>query len=215
MNNEILKSFFNRYPQLEQTRESVLSAYRLMENAYTNNKKLLIAGNGGSAADASHIAGELMKCFRLPRPVSPQFSEKLKAVNEEKGALLSELLETPLRAISLTDMDALSTAYINDRAADTVYAQKLFGLADKDDVFLGITTSGNSKNVVLAAITAKAMSVKVIALTGADGGEIEKYADITVKVPEKETFMVQELHLPIYHLWCQLLEDKFFGEDKQ
>ncbi len=214
MNNEILNLFFTRYNQLEQIKEEIVSAYRIMETAYTDNKKLLIAGNGGSAADAAHIAGELMKCFRLPRPVATEFSEKLKTVNEEKGALLSELLETPLRAISLTDMDALSTAYINDRAADTVYAQKLFALADKNDVFLGITTSGNSKNVVLAAITAKAMGVKVIALTGADGGEIEKYADITVKVPEKETFMVQELHLPIYHLWCQLLEDRFFGENK-
>ena len=211
MNNEILNTFFSRYNQLGQIKEEIISAYSLMESAYKDNKKLLIAGNGGSAADASHIAGELMKCFRLPRPVSDDFAKALRNINNEKGAILSELLETPLRAISLTDMDALSTAYINDRAADTVFAQKLFGLADQDDVFLGITTSGNSKNVVLAAITAKAMGVKVIALTGANGGEIEKYADITVKVPETETFMIQELHLPIYHFWCQMLEDSFFN----
>ena len=212
MNNSILNTFFERYNQLLSVKEDIISAYELMENAYINNNKLLIAGNGGSAADASHIAGELMKCFRLPRPVDSSFADKLRAVDSTKGEILAELLETPLRAISLTDMDALSTAYINDRAAETVFAQKLFGLADKDDVFLGITTSGNSKNVVLAAITAKAMGVKVIALTGAKGGEIEKYADITVKVPETETFMIQELHLPIYHFWCQMLEDRFFGK---
>ena len=211
MKNEILKQFFERYGRLEAIKDDITGAYEMLENSYLSGNKLLVAGNGGSASDASHIAGELMKSFRLRRKIDAEFAEKLIRTDARRGEKLACVLEKPLRAISLTDMDALSTAYINDADAAALYAQKLSGLGDKGDVFLGITTSGNSENVILAAITAVAMGLKVIALTGANGGEIEKYADITVKVPETETFMVQELHLPVYHLWCQLLEDRFFG----
>ncbi len=211
MKNDILNKFFERYVQLKVAEKEIISAYEILENAYASGKKLLVAGNGGSASDASHIEGELMKSFRLKRPVDAVLKEKLIDTDAVKGQKLAELLEKPLRAISLSHMDSLSTAYINDRDATAVFAQKLSGLGDEGDVFLGLTTSGNSENVVLAAVTAKAMGLKVIALTGAHGGEIEKFADITVKVPETETFMVQELHLPVYHLWCQLLEDSFFG----
>ena len=210
MKSEILKEFYGRYPALCAISAEIEQAYDIMENAYLGGKKLLVAGNGGSAADASHICGELMKSFRLKRPVSDALRESLKAVDNEKGARLADTLEAPLRAVCLTDIDALTTAYMNDRDAACVWAQKLLGNGDEGDVFLALTTSGNSENVVLAAITAKAMGLKVIALTGARDGEITKYADLTVKVPETETFIVQELHLPVYHLWCQLLEERFF-----
>ena len=211
MKAEILKEFYERYPQLCTISNAVEEAYNIMENAYLSGKKLLVAGNGGSAADASHICGELMKSFRFKRPVTDALRESLVSIDNEKGARLAETLEAPLRAICLTDIDALTTAFMNDRDAACVWAQKLLGNGDEGDVFLALTTSGNSENVVLAAITAKAMGLKVVALTGANGGKITKYADLTVKVPETETFMVQELHLPVYHLWCQLLEDRFFN----
>lgn len=212
MKNEIIKHFFERYVCLLPIKEKIISAYEEMEKAYLDGGKLLIAGNGGSASDAAHIAGELMKSFRLPRPVDGELKKKLRNIDDERGEKLSQLLESPLTAISLTDMDALTTAYINDSDASAVYAQKLLGLGNEGDIFLAISTSGNSENIVLAAVTAKAMGMTVIGLTGENGGEIENKADITVKVPATETFMVQELHLPIYHLWCQLLEERFFGQ---
>lgn len=212
MKNEIIKHFFERYGCLLPIKEKIISAYEEMEKAYLDGGKLLVAGNGGSASDAAHIAGELMKSFRLPRPVDGELKKKLRSIDDERGEKLSQLLESPLTAISLTDMDALTTAYINDSDASAVYAQKLLGLGNEGDIFLAISTSGNSENIVLAAVTAKAMGMTVIGLTGENGGEIENKADITVKVPATETFMVQELHLPIYHLWCQLLEERFFGQ---
>ena len=211
MNTEILKAFYERYPALTVIESEIAEAYNIMESAYLGGKKLLVAGNGGSAADASHICGELMKSFRLKRPVSDELRQSLMNVDNEKGVRLADALEAPLRAICLTDIDALTTAYMNDREAACVWAQKLLGNGDDGDVFLALTTSGNSENVVLAAITAKAMGLKVIALTGAKGGKIAQYADVTVNVPETETFIIQELHLPVYHLWCQLLEERFFN----
>ena len=200
------------------TRESfityamVIAAYLIMEEAYMGDHKLLIAGNGGSAADAEHIAGELMKRFKIARPVTSEMAEKLIAVDAVCGADLAKKLERGLMAIPLVAHEALSTAYINDVDGLGVFAQQLFGYGRPGDVFLGISTSGNSKNVMSATVVAKALGIKVIGLTGATGGELASVADVSVRVPQLETYMIQELHLPVYHCWCMMLEDKFFGE---
>lgn len=201
-----------RYPILEECRQSLIDAYLIMEEAYEGDHKLLIAGNGGSAADSEHIAGELMKRFKTPRPVTPELAEKLKAIDPERGADLAQNLERGLMAIPLVAHEALSTAYINDVDGLGVFAQQLFGFGRPGDVFLGISTSGNSKNVMSATVVARALGIKVIGLTGAKGGELAQVADVVVKVPETETYMIQELHLPVYHCWCLMLEDKFFGK---
>ena len=200
-----------RYPILEECRQSMIDAYLIMEEAYEEDHKLLIAGNGGSAADSEHIAGELMKRFKTPRPVTPEMAEKLKAIDPVRGADLAKNLERGLMAIPLVAHEALSTAYINDVDGLGVFAQQLFGFGRSGDVFLGISTSGNSKNVMSATVVARALGIKVIGLTGAKGGELASVADVAVKVPETETYMIQELHLPVYHCWCLMLEDKFFG----
>ena len=201
-----------RYPILAECRQSLIDAYLIMEEAYEGDHKLLIAGNGGSAADSEHIAGELMKRFKTPRPVTPEMAEKLKAIDPVRGADLAKNLERGLMAIPLVAHEALSTAYINDVDGLGVFAQQLFGFGRPGDVFLGISTSGNSKNVMSATVVARALGIKVIGLTGAKGGELASVADVAVRVPETETYMIQELHLPVYHCWCLMLEDKFFGK---
>lgn len=201
-----------RYPILEECRQSIVDAYLVMEEAYEGDHKLLIAGNGGSAADSEHIAGELMKRFKTPRPVTLEIAEKLKAIDPVRGADLAKNLECGLMAIPLVAHEALSTAYINDVDGLGVFAQQLFGFGRPGDVFLGISTSGNSKNVMSATVVARALGIKVIGLTGTKGGELAQVADVAVKVPETETYMIQELHLPVYHCWCLMLEDKFFGK---
>lgn len=200
-----------RYPVLDACRQQIVDAYLIMEECYQHDGKLLIAGNGGSAADAEHIAGELMKRFKTPRPVTPEVAEKLIAIDPVRGANLAKNLERSLMAIPLVAHEALSTAYINDVDGLGVFAQQLFGFGRLGDAFLGISTSGNSKNVLSATVVARALGIKVIGLTGAKGGELAEVADVAVKVPETETYMIQELHLPIYHCWCLMLEDKFFG----
>jgi D-sedoheptulose 7-phosphate isomerase len=200
-----------RYPRLEVCREDIAAAYDILEACYAGDHKLLIAGNGGSAADSEHIAGELMKRFKVPRPVTPEFAEKLKQVDPVRGEKLAMNLERSLMAIPLVAHEALSTAYINDVDGLGVFAQQLFGFGRPGDVFLGISTSGNSKNVMSATIVARAMGIRVIGLTGATGGELARVADVAVRAPETETYMIQELHLPIYHCWCLMLEERFFG----
>lgn len=203
-----------RYPVLEPCREDLINAYLIMEEAYTNGGKLLIAGNGGSAADSEHIAGELMKRFKTPRTVPADFAEKLADIDPDRGPALAKNLECGLMAIPLVAHEALTTAYINDVDGLGVFAQQLYGYGRPGDVFLGISTSGNSKNVMNATVVARALGIKVIGLTGAKGGELAEVADVAVKVPETETYMIQELHLPVYHCWCLMLEDHFFGKDK-
>lgn len=200
-----------RYPLLESVKKDIVDAYLVMEECYEHDGKLLIAGNGGSAADSEHIAGELMKRFKIPRPVTTEMALKLKEIDPERGTKLAHNLERGLMAIPLVAHEALSTAYINDVDGLGVFAQQLFGFGRKGDVFLGISTSGNSKNVMLATVVARALGIKVIGLTGAKGGELANVSDVVVRVPENETYMIQELHLPIYHCWCLMLEDKFFG----
>lgn len=200
-----------RYPKLESVKSDIISAYFIMEEAYARDSKLLIAGNGGSAADAEHIAGELMKKFKIKRQVEKSLAEKLISIDSVRGYELAQNLERGLMAIPLVSHEALMTAYINDVDGLGVFAQQLFGFGRRGDVFLGISTSGNSQNIMNAVITAKALGIRVIGLTGEDGGELAKAADVAVRAPESETFMIQELHLPIYHCWCLMLEDRFFG----
>ena len=206
-----LDFLIERYPKLEVVRDSIWEAYEIARLCYEGDGKLLVAGNGGSAADAEHIVGELMKSFKTKRPVSCEFAKKLVEVDETIGGHLAKSLEKSLMAIALVGHEALSTAYINDVDGYGVFAQQVFGFGRKGDVLIGISTSGNSKNVMQAAVVAKALGMPVIGLTGASGGALSGIADVTIKAPESETYMVQELHLPIYHCLCIMLEDYFFG----
>lgn len=210
-----LDLLINRYPVLEIVRTDLANAYQLIENCYEQNHKLLIAGNGGSAADAEHMAGELMKRFKLVRPISNELAERLKEIDSVRGEDLALKLERGLMAIPLVAHEALSTAYLNDVDGLVVFAQQLYGFGRPGDVFLGISTSGNSKNVINATIVARALGIKVIGLTGAQGGELAEVADVAIKVPETETYMIQELHLPVYHCLCLMLEDHFFGGKRE
>lgn len=215
MEQRIIKhidTLLTRYPQLSVCKDDIISAYNIMEEAYNHDHKLLIAGNGGSAADSEHIAGELMKRFKTPRPVPQSFAEKLVSIDPVRGESLSINLERGLMAIPLVAHEAMTTAYINDVDGLGVFAQQLYGFGRPGDVFLAISTSGNSKNVMSATVVARALGIKVIGLTGAKGGELAKVSDVAIKVPETETYMIQELHLPVYHCLCLMLEDKFFGE---
>lgn len=200
-----------RYPILENSQQNIIDAYRIIERCYENDGKLLIAGNGGSAADSEHMAGELMKRFKIPRPIEQKFAEKLIAIDPVRGTKLAKNLEKTLMAIPLVAHEALTTAYINDVDGTDVFAQQLFGFGRRGDVFLGISTSGNSKNIISATVVARALGIRVIGLTGANGGELADVSDVIIKVPETETFMIQELHLPIYHCLCLMLEERFFG----
>lgn len=202
-----------RYPSLKVVKQEIVKAYLVMEECYENDGKLLIAGNGGSAADSEHIAGELMKKIKVPRPITSQMADRLIEVHPVYGVSLAKNLECGLMTIPLVAHEALSTAYLNDVDGFGVFAQQLFGYGRPGDVFLGISTSGNSKNVILATVVARAIGVKVIGLTGVEGGELALASDVCIKVPATETYLIQELHLPIYHCWCLMLEDKFFGNE--
>lgn len=208
-----LEILFNRYPELSVVKDMIVDAYNVLANCYTKGGKLLIAGNGGSAADAEHIVGELMKSFKLPRKTDTEFKKKLIAENNEMGKVLAENLHGALPAIALDGHPALSTAYMNDCEPLLCFAQQVNGYGKAGDVFLGISTSGNSKNILYAAITAHVKGMKVIGLTGAKNNKLEQVSDVCIKVPQTETYMVQELHLPVYHCLCLMLEERFFGEN--
>lgn len=199
-----------RYPVLEKCKQEIIDAYLLMEDCYKKGGKILVAGNGGSASDSEHIVGELMKAFKLPRVLDNEFKEKLISEDEELGKVLAENLQGALPAIALDGHIALSTAYMNDCEPLLCFAQQVNGYGKAEDVFLGITTSGNSKNILYAATTAHAKGLKVIGFTGDNESKLSKIADVCVRAPQTETYMVQELHLPIYHCWCLMLEDRFF-----
>ena len=202
-----------RYPELKNIENDIIDAYFILEKSFKNEGKLLIAGNGGSAADAEHIVGELMKGFKLPRKPQADFTEKLIAENKECGVVLAENLQGALPAIVLDGHPALSTAYMNDCEPFLCFAQQVNGYGKAGDVFLGISTSGNSKNVLYAATTAHAKGMKVIGLTGTKNSKLEQMSDACIKVPQTETYMIQEQHLPVYHCLCLMLEDEFFGEN--
>lgn len=206
-----LNQLINRYPKLIVCREDIIQAYELLEFAYQNGRKLLVCGNGGSASDSEHIVGELMKEFKLKRKIYGNQATALKDIDPELGQVLADNLQGALPAISLTGHSALQTAYMNDAVPELVFAQQVNGYGKAGDVFLGISTSGNSKNVLYAAVNAKAKGLKVIGLTGAKENKLMKFADVCIRVPETETYKIQELHLPVYHCLCLMLEQKFFG----
>lgn len=214
LENRLIKHIdllISRYPTLEPVKQELIDAYLIMEESYSKGGKLLVAGNGGSAADSEHIVGELMKGFKMPRKLDSVYADKLKSVDEEMGTILAENLQGALPAIALDGHPALTTAYMNDCEPLLCFAQQVNGFGKPEDVFLGISTSGNSKNILYAATVAKAKGMKVIGLTGAKDNKLEHLADICVKATNTETYMIQELHLPIYHCWCLMLEDKFFA----
>lgn len=209
---EQLNLLIERYPKLAECKEDIKKTYELLEAAYSNGRKLLVCGNGGSASDSEHIVGELMKEFKLKRKVYSDQATALKAIDPELGQVLADNLQGALPAICLTGHSSLTTAFMNDANADLVFAQQVNGYGKPGDVFLGISTSGNSKNVLYAAVNAKAKGLKVIGLTGAKESKLMKYADVCIRVPETETYKIQEYHLPVYHCLCLMLEEKFFGE---
>ena len=204
-----------RYPALKECVADVVRAYDVLETCFSSGHKLLIAGNGGSCADAEHIVGELMKGFKRKRKCPETFAKELMAVDGIRGAELAQKLQGGLPALALNGHPGLHSAFINDVADGGLltYAQQVYGYGKEGDVLLGISTSGNSKNVMNAAVVARALGMKVIGLTGKSGGELAQFADVAVKAPASETYMIQELHLPIYHCLCLMLEERFFPED--
>lgn len=214
MNEKIegyLKDLVRRYPVLEGQKETIWNAYEAMAESYQNGGKLLVAGNGGSAADAEHIAGELMKGFIKPRKLDEQMMLRLEKADPENGRMIGEKLQGALPAIAVVDHIALSTAYLNDVDPMLGFAQQVYGYGEEGDVFLGISTSGNSRNILYACAVARAKGVKVIGLMGRYGGQLKDAVDIAIVVPAMETYQIQELHLPVYHALCLMLEERFFG----
>jgi D-sedoheptulose 7-phosphate isomerase len=197
-----LDKLIERYPVLESCRDDIAAAYRLLETSLTSGGKILICGNGGSAADAEHIVGELRKGFRRKRPLPEQLLKELRS----KIGACADLLQCGIPAFALTQETALSTAIANDLGGNLVYAQQILGIGQPNDILWGISTSGNAENVLLATGTAKAIGMKVLAMTGASGGKLLGVADVTLRAPVMDTAAVQELHLPIYHTLCSMLE---------
>ncbi len=209
--NKHIETLVQRYPQLECCQEEILKAYQILEEAYRSGSKLLVAGNGGSASDSEHIVGELMKEFKLKRKIYAAQIDRLMQIDPEMGRVLAEHLQGALPAISLVGEPSLTTAFMNDVVPVLIFAQQVNGLGQAGDVFLGISTSGNSQNVLYAAVAAKSKGLKVIGLTGQNPNRLETFADVCIHVPEIETYRIQELHLPVYHCLCLMLEEKFFG----
>lgn len=204
-----LENLKRRYPVLVPLLEKIIEAEEIMKECFENGGKLLLCGNGGSAADSDHIVGELMKEFHRERKIPEAFKEELQKIN--KDTILSKELRGALPAISLNSQPAIMTALLNDCDPSIVYAQQVYGYGKKEDVLFCMSTSGNAENVWNAAITAKALGMKVILLTGEKKGKICDIADVAIEIPETDTYQIQELTLPIYHALCIMIEDYFWG----
>ena len=207
----MIKELIERYPALDSCKAQREAARDTLIECYEKGGKLLLSGNGGSSADCDHIVGELMKGFLLKRPLSDKLKEDMRARSPELDSAVLDKLQMGLPAISLTSISALNTAFSNDVDPELIYAQSVFALGREGDVLIAISTSGNAKNVCEAAKVARAIGMKVIALTGRDGGELKSLSDVCVIAPECETYKIQELHLPIYHYICAEVEKRFFG----
>jgi D-sedoheptulose 7-phosphate isomerase len=207
---DYLQQLMERYPKLESCRPDIKAAFEILAESFAKGGKLLAAGNGGSAADTEHIVGELMKSFVKKRSLPDSFVKNIEEADPEMALYLVPRLQPGLPAIALSGHASLNTAAINDIDGNITFAQQVYGYGKEGDVFLGISTSGNAKNVLYAAATAKANNLKIIALTGGTGGALRRFADAAIVVPETETYKIQELHLPIYHCLCLMLEERFF-----
>lgn len=205
-----MENLIKRYPVLEKCRESISEALNAMTGVYENNGKILLCGNGGSCADCDHIVGELMKGFLSLRKIDENMAKKIEETFPEDKEYFEKTLQGSLPAISLPSQSALISAFANDVDADMVYAQLVFGYGMPNDLLIAMSTSGNSKNVVNAAKLAKIKGMKVIAFTGEKESKLSEICDITIKVPECETYKVQELHLPVYHYLCAETERRMF-----
>ena len=207
----ILAQALQNNPQLHSLRPALVLAFDLLLSGVTRGGTLFVCGNGGSAADAEHCVGELLKGFRLQRALSPTEAEALSACcGPSDGAYLAGRLQRGIRAMALTSHPALTTAVGNDTAGDMAFAQQLYVLGSVGDVLLGLSTSGNARNVLLAAQVAHHKGMKVLGMTGAEGGALRALADLCICVPAKETYRVQEYHLPLYHMLCAMLEAELF-----
>ena len=204
---EYLQEMVSRHPELKGVSQQINEAYEVLRKSYESGRKLLTCGNGGSAADAEHIVGELMKGFHLKRPLSQDWKQQLGEVAEH--------LQEALPAIALTQNQVLSTAYANDVEADMIFAQQVYGYGQEGDVLIALTTSGNSTNVLCATEVAEKKHMKVIGLTGESGGRLKKLADICICVPETETAFIQEKHIIVYHTLCSMLETYFFSQEEE
>ncbi len=207
----MLNDLFKRYPQLKACEEDILKARQMMLSTYRADGKILVCGNGGSAADSDHIVGELMKGFLLKRRMDHDTAKKFTDILGDSADSFIENLQCSIPAISLPSQSAVLSAYANDVDPSLVYAQLVFGYAKKNDLLIALSTSGNSKNVLAAVQVAKVLGIQAFALTGAAGGKISELCDCTIRVPETETFKVQELHLPVYHYLCEAIEHNLFG----
>ena len=208
--NTQLDRLTERYPVLSACREDILKVYEILKSTWQNGGMLLVCGNGGSGADCEHIVGELMKEFAIKRPLPKEMQKRLKEISPENGEILARNLQGGLPAVPLTGSIALSTAYANDAVPELTFAQQVYGYGKPENTLLGISTSGNSKNVIYALETAKAMGMQTIGLAGRDGGKMKTLCDACICVPADSTPDIQELHLPVYHALCLMIEEEFF-----
>ena len=207
-----LQNLVDKYPALSAISNEIADSYRILSECIRAGGKILTCGNGGSAADAEHIVGELMKGFHLKRHLGEPDREAFAKVYPNEADYLADNLQKAIPAVSLVSSVSLATAFMNDVNADFIFAQQIYGIGDVGDVLIAISTSGNSINVVLATKIAKVKGMKIIALTGQDGGELKNHADVTICAPSTEVAHIQELHLPIYHCLCGMLEQAVFGQ---
>lgn len=207
-----IDELIERYPILSVCKKDIENAANALIESFKNGNKLLVAGNGGSCADSDHITGELLKSFVKMRKPSSEFIDSIKNIDSETGSYLADKLQGSLPAIALTNNTALMTASLNDVDGNVMFAQQVNGYGKKGDIFLGISTSGNSKDIIYPTVVAKAKGLTTIALTGKNGGKLKNLADICIIVPQNETFKIQELHLPIYHALCLEVEEYFWKE---
>lgn len=212
MEVKMIEQLLKRYPELNNIKENIENAVETIINSYKNGGKVLVAGNGGSACDSEHIAGELLKSFLKKRPIETSLKKNLS--NFENGEYIAENLEAPLCAIALTSHMGLSSAYLNDKDPYLIFAQQMLAFGKTGDVFIAISTSGNAKNILYAATLAKAMGIKIISFTNENGGKLAKEADIAIKSPSQETYIAQEYHEAIYHIICIMVEGFFFKEKR-